>query len=720
MEFDPKKFSDIVDGMQGLVNDLDDFQVGSVTRTLMESFASELGLLYQKMKLVYLSAFISSATETNLEQVVAVLGIERGMPDYATGSVTFTRDKGKEDILIPIGTLVATDNKPGNPKKVYETIEVKTLKGSDQAIDVKVKAKDSGPEQATGENTISVIPRPISGIKSVTNSTEVKFSGKERETDDQLRERAKNALISSGKATTLSIIYALISLPEVLDVKVLENFTNQTGYGIIDIIVDLMDGFPFDDAEKAKLFTVINKVKAAGIYPRLQAAAVVTLNGVFRLEAGSDQVVNQYAQTDLEGNVKVLIEDFINHIKIGEPILKSNLLKAIYSMQDVENLIDYHLMTIDAHGTETAYSMTDPGLQINVKDLERLKAGDICVASCDKICPVDVELQVDNLTNPALLNLKNAVTAYASGLSQGSPFKIKDLASALKSFTPHAETIKVVAHTWSPRKDLYLTDNKLKITGVNVSFVEQAALGKLFAYSAFLDITGALNLTLINGNTLDKPAREVILLQVLPALEDYMSCLGPEQPVMLDDLAGAAKKVAGVEAASWNIKDFLVNLGSSAQPDRLKDKKSIVVKTFEKVRLAKNSFIVSDRIEQVNIVVSNLSYELQAKITDKEKSDLKTLILNTINHFLDNAVPGEDVNFNALRASIENLLPNAPATVRSMTVTATSSDALNDGRKQVSTLTSPRNIHIRSVEVAYMVPYSGPLPMVRVKNLRIQ
>ena len=348
MEFDPKKFSDIVDGMQGLVNDLDDFQVGSVTRTLMESFASELGLLYQKMKLVYLSAFISSATETNLEQVVAVLGIERGMPDYATGSVTFTRDKGKEDILIPIGTLVATDNKPGNPKKVYETIEVKT-KGSDQAIDVKVKAKDSGPEQATGENTISVIPRPISGIKSVTNSTEVKFSGKERETDDQLRERAKNALISSGKATTLSIIYALISLPEVLDVKVLENFTNQTGYGIIDIIVDLMDGFPFDDAEKAKLFTVINKVKAAGIYPRLQAAAVVTLNGVFRLEAGSDQVVNQYAQTDLEGNVKVLIEDFINHIKIGEPILKSNLLKAIYSMQDVENLVDYHLMTIDAH-----------------------------------------------------------------------------------------------------------------------------------------------------------------------------------------------------------------------------------------------------------------------------------------------------------------------------------------------------------------------------------
>ena len=93
MAFEPKKFSDIVAGMQGQISALNgaplsDFEVGSVTRTLVESFSYEVGLLYEKMRLVYLSAFIDNAEGNHLEQVVAVLGIKRGLPDYATGTAS--------------------------------------------------------------------------------------------------------------------------------------------------------------------------------------------------------------------------------------------------------------------------------------------------------------------------------------------------------------------------------------------------------------------------------------------------------------------------------------------------------------------------------------------------------------------------------------------------------------------------------------------------------
>ena len=118
MAFEPKKFSELYEAMRSRTAVLTDFEVGSVARTMFESFAYELGLLYQKMNLVYLSAFVDSAEGSHLDQVVATLGIQRSLPDFAVGEVVFLRDKGNTDITIPAGTLVATEDTPELPKKV--------------------------------------------------------------------------------------------------------------------------------------------------------------------------------------------------------------------------------------------------------------------------------------------------------------------------------------------------------------------------------------------------------------------------------------------------------------------------------------------------------------------------------------------------------------------------------------------------------------------------
>lgn len=98
MAFEKKVFSELYKSMvadtRERIPELNDFEEGSVVRSLYESFAYELGLLYEQMELVYLSGFVDTAEEYDLDRVVSILGIKRNEPDFAIGKVRFERETG--------------------------------------------------------------------------------------------------------------------------------------------------------------------------------------------------------------------------------------------------------------------------------------------------------------------------------------------------------------------------------------------------------------------------------------------------------------------------------------------------------------------------------------------------------------------------------------------------------------------------------------------------
>lgn len=238
MAFERKDFAQIYQAMRDRSSpNLTDFQQGSVVRTMFESFAYEIALLYAQMEKVYLSAYVDTAEDVQLEQVVAILGIKRGEPDFATGKVTFIRDIGiDEDILIPIGTLITTsEDTPESPKKAYKTIEAQTLSRNTTSIDVRVQAVQRGESEQTDAETITVMPQPITGVKSVINQQPILFTGKRQETDKELRDRAKTTLLAASGANTTAIEQALISLPGVKQVQVRENFHYARGEVTLNI-----------------------------------------------------------------------------------------------------------------------------------------------------------------------------------------------------------------------------------------------------------------------------------------------------------------------------------------------------------------------------------------------------------------------------------------------------------------------------------------------------
>ncbi|HAG85004.1 MAG TPA: hypothetical protein DCL61_28605 [Cyanobacteria bacterium UBA12227] len=478
MTFKPKTFTQIFQEMRDRTPPtLTDFQEGSVVRTLYESFAFELALLYAQMDQIYLSGFVDTAQGPHLDLVVAVLGIKRGEPDFARGEVSFERDVGiDKDIEIPIGTLVTTSEDTAKyQKKAYQTIEVKTIPKDQPSALVKIQAIKRGDSEVTEAKTIQVMPQPVPGIKSVNNPQPISFTGKRRETDEELRNRAKNTLLVASGANITAIENTLLCLPGVKEVKIRENFyfargkvtltapldsgeitipkgtkltliknnksfetteevtisgnnsvtvnvqalvagstsevtqanlswgeqqvedleTNRTfniivsnnepillkDFGIIDVFVD---GIDFSDlAQINRLKQEIERVRAAGIFVRLECVNPVKLDGVFQIEVDPGLSLSPEQQTKLENQVYEVITSYITEQKMGQPLLISQLTKKILEIKGINDVINFTLETrrnLEQTIKKNTYKSSETSIKrLDVEIFEKFIPGDIWI-----------------------------------------------------------------------------------------------------------------------------------------------------------------------------------------------------------------------------------------------------------------------------------------------------------------------------------------------------
>ena len=174
---------------------LTDIQTGSVVRTLAESVALEIARLHAQLDVVYQSAFIDTATGRALDNVVALLGIERVQGGRPAGEVEFTRSPASRGTIhVPAGTRIITVD----GEVEYETTESVTLAEAQNTI--RVVARDLEVNDPLPADALTVLPVPIAGIASVTNPAPTTITTRD-ETDAALRTRAKNFLHGSERAT---------------------------------------------------------------------------------------------------------------------------------------------------------------------------------------------------------------------------------------------------------------------------------------------------------------------------------------------------------------------------------------------------------------------------------------------------------------------------------------------------------------------------------------
>jgi hypothetical protein len=108
---------------------LTDRNPGSVLRTLAESFAREYAVLSRQLEQVYDAAFLATAEGRDLDQLVALVGLERRSQLFASGEVVFSRaTPAPGEITIDQGTRISTSDVPG---VTVVTTETRTVRSSE-------------------------------------------------------------------------------------------------------------------------------------------------------------------------------------------------------------------------------------------------------------------------------------------------------------------------------------------------------------------------------------------------------------------------------------------------------------------------------------------------------------------------------------------------------------------------------------------------------------
>lgn len=347
---------------------LTDIHTGSVVRTLAETVALEIARLYAQMDAVYQSAYVDTATATSLENVVALLGIERVEGGHATGEVEFRRSAATPGaIAINAGTRVMTSD--GSVE--YETTGAATLApGQDVA---RVTVRDIEVNDPLEADTLTVLPIPIAGVESVTNPAPTTIDT-QSETDAELRTRAKAFLHGSERATVGAITNAIKKQGLTADV---DEVDSTPGY--VEITPHA-EGVAPDTRQR--LLAAIEDTRPAGVIVDLQdAEAPKKVNLELRLTT-----VTGLLEQDLRAaqrSVRDNIEDYFARLPAREVGSVNRIVGHVLNVPEVEDVRilratwdgtptdvldrDNGLLTIDGHPTVLdEIQMADPALPTQV------------------------------------------------------------------------------------------------------------------------------------------------------------------------------------------------------------------------------------------------------------------------------------------------------------------------------------------------------------------
>jgi hypothetical protein len=359
---------------------LTDIYTGSVVRTLAESVALEIARLYAQLEIVYESAYIDTATGKALDNVVALLGIERISGGRPAGQVEFTRSPGSRGtIYIPTGTRVIT----ADGEIEYETTDSVTLAEGQDTI--RVVARDLEVNDPLAADLLTVLPVPIAGIASVTNPAPTAITTQD-ETDAELRARAKSFLHGSERATLGAIKEAIVRQGVAADV---EEVADTPGW--IEITPHAESLSP---ELHRRLTKAIADTRPAGVLVKpITLQPPVKVNMELRLTTAADLIEQELRAA--QRTVRTKIEDYLARLPAADAGSINRVVGLVLGVPEIQ---DVRILSA---------TRQDTGADVLDRD-----AGQISVAGVPTVLG---ELRI---TDPNLPTLLSVTVSYPEGEEQ--------------------------------------------------------------------------------------------------------------------------------------------------------------------------------------------------------------------------------------------------------------------------------------------------------------
>jgi uncharacterized phage protein gp47/JayE len=416
---------------------LTDRNPGSITRTLAESVAVELAVLSQQLDGVYSGAFVATAGGRDLDQLAALVGVERRGVTHAAGAVVLARSTpAAADVTVLAGTRVSTA--AGAPLAVtVETTETVTLRRGTVSAQAPVRSLTEGAAGVAAARTLTVLQRPIFGIEEVLNPEPMAFRGG-AETDDDLRSRVQLSLSRSGRATVDALRGALLTVEGIReqDVRVDEDHLAFPGVVKVTVAADLTPAAAaqaraaLDDARPAGVRIDDNLLVPVAAAPTLAEdtggggdgpASGVHLDGVLLpLEAlltvtPGDTGLTEEQRLRLQDDARQALVDAVDELGVGDAVIYNRLVAAVMAVRGVlDAVIEIGRKDRPAGEPLKRYNIRPPTSAMR----PRLLGGDLGVTLRGERVVVDLSAVVERRGTAAAAEVSSALGAIRSDIER--------------------------------------------------------------------------------------------------------------------------------------------------------------------------------------------------------------------------------------------------------------------------------------------------------------
>ena len=342
-----KRMSDIysrmVDYTITSTNEVNDFSVGSVMRSLYESLSIELEQFYILTR--------ENMHEAIEKGVYGSFGFERQLAQKSYGVVRLEFHTPLQNtITISRGSKFSSSLK--DYQQVYETINEYYIPAGTVVAELNVTCIRPGEIGNIPANTIDIMHTPASNVKRVYNPNAFQ-TGQNEEPIEELRTRFNAYIKSLSRATIPALDYGTRTVPQVSGVYISEV------PGRVTIYAHDRNGDLPDDVKKM-IENVMYHYRPAGIRvdvkPVTRQAVNVTVDVVLS---------NKNAITDrFRTHISQEIERYLNNMQTGKSLILSDLSSTI-KLIDRQLIYDVQFIT--------------PTENVTLKGSEVIRAGQVVV-----------------------------------------------------------------------------------------------------------------------------------------------------------------------------------------------------------------------------------------------------------------------------------------------------------------------------------------------------
>lgn len=430
---------------------LTDLNTGSVTRTILETIAREMAMVYLDLDFVYKSGYLDTAEGGSLDRVVALVGVTRLPAGNPVARVKFTRRPNTAGrITVPTGTPVATA--AGDR---YLTSEPLTLEPGEISREVNAVGESTATAvAAAGElDRLEVV---IAGIaEDETTNPQPARRLSTPETDDELRRRARAALSGVVRGTNDALKYGLIAVPGVKDVVITEFPNGVAGEIRIEIAYD-------DDSAdvRAEVDRRIEELRPAGIraLPPVDAARVAIDVQVALVLAGTG--LPSAELTALESSIETTLREHLRGVSPGGKVRRAQLTSLI--LRD-PRVVDATVTLIPQGQTGVEELQLSPGMILDVQTITFLPPAAEEVSTISITSLVSATIPVKLLAGVTLADATSAIdlafVSYISSRDPSKPLTVDGMLAAIRDDTRFAALrAEVIVTVESGSTFMQLTD----------------------------------------------------------------------------------------------------------------------------------------------------------------------------------------------------------------------------------------------------------------------